>query len=135
MSSDLATDITTKAGILRTPERPKRQRVQYQGDESITSAPRAKHQRSNATILQPHDSNVRPQDQVTRLKATPPSLTSCSDVPREFEYSESEIKVLRVIGSGDHAVVYRIAAGGRTFALKVVSTRTLYKNSCMSNEL
>jgi hypothetical protein len=42
---------------------------------------------------------------------------------REFEYSESEIRILKVIRSRDHAVVYlyRIATGGRTPALKVVS--------------
>jgi hypothetical protein len=55
---------------------------------------------------------------VTRLsKAIPPSFLACSDVIREFEYSETEIKILKVIGSGDHAVVYRITAGGKSFAL------------------
>jgi hypothetical protein len=33
-------------------------------------------------------------------------------MPREFEDSESEIKILKVIRSGDNAVVYRIAARG-----------------------
>jgi hypothetical protein len=64
-----------------------------------------------------------------------PLPLSRSDMPREFEYSESEIEVLKVIGSGDHSVVYRIAAGGRTFALKVVSIRTLFKNSRIFNNL
>ncbi|TAQ90798.1 hypothetical protein B7494_g867 [Chlorociboria aeruginascens] len=52
-------------------------------------------------------------------RPTPPAFPGCSDVSHEFEYSESEIKILKIIGAGDHAVVYRMAAGGRTFALKV----------------
>jgi hypothetical protein len=62
-----------------------------------------------------------------------PLPLSYPDMPREFEYSESEIKVLKVIGSGDHSVVYRIAAGGRTFALKVVSIRTLFNSHMFDN--
>ena len=123
-----AVDISAKAGR-------KRRRVQNEGDESITSAPRAKRQRANPRILQPHDSNVQLLDPLTRSKATPLAFLGCCDVPREFEYSESEIKILKVIGSGDHSVVYRIAAGGKTFALKVVSVGTLHKISRMSNPL
>ena len=36
------------------------------------------------------------------------------------------IKILKIIGSGDHTVVYRITAGGGIFTLKVVSILTLY---------
>ncbi|KAH9204420.1 hypothetical protein DL95DRAFT_471502 [Leptodontidium sp. 2 PMI_412] len=123
-----AADIAEKAGNTPASSRPKRERVQNQGHESITCMPRAKRQRANPRILQPRDSNVRLLDQLTRSKATPPAFPGWSDVPREFEYSESEIKILKVIGSGDHAVVYRIAAGGRTFALKVHK----YKNEAIS---
>jgi hypothetical protein len=123
-----AVDIAAKAGR-------KRRRVQNERDQSIASTPRTKRQRANPRILQPRDSNVQLLDQLTGSKATPLDFLSCLDVPREFEYSESEIKILKVIRSGDHSVVYRIAAGGRTFALKVVSIRTLHKISRMSNPL
>jgi len=43
-------------------------------------------------------------------------------VRREFEYLESEIKILKVIGSGDYAVVYRITAGGKALKEQLVST-------------
>ncbi|KAG4431976.1 hypothetical protein IFR05_012549 [Cadophora sp. M221] len=76
----------------------------------------------NPAILQPRDSNIQLLDQLSGSKATPLAFLGCSDVPREFEYSESEIKILKVIGSGHHSVVYHIAAGGRTFALKVVTS-------------
>ncbi len=101
----------------------KRERVQNEGDKSITSVPQAKRQRVNPRILQPRDSNVQLLDQLSRSRAIPLAFTSYSDAPRQFEYSESEIKILKVIGCGDHSVVFRIAAGGRTFALKVVSIR------------
>lgn len=104
----------------------KRGRVRNEGDESIT-LPRAKRQRVRTGILQPRDINIRFLDKLAEPKAIPLSVSACSDVPREFEFSETEIKILKVIGSGDHAVVYRIAAGGKTFALKVVSSRTLHK--------
>ncbi|KAH8746884.1 hypothetical protein BGZ57DRAFT_777521, partial [Hyaloscypha finlandica] len=51
-----------------------------------------------------------------------------SDIPREFEYSESEIKILKVIRSRDYVVVYRITTRGKTFALKVYK----YKNEAIS---
>ncbi|KAH9214676.1 hypothetical protein DL95DRAFT_251159, partial [Leptodontidium sp. 2 PMI_412] len=100
---------------------------QNEGDESIAFT--VKRQRANPLTLQPRDSNIQPLDQLTGSKTTPLACLGCSDVPREFEYSESEIKILKVIGSGDHSVVYRIAAGGRTFALKVASIRTFHKIS------
>ncbi|KFY95266.1 hypothetical protein V500_02863 [Pseudogymnoascus sp. VKM F-4518 (FW-2643)] len=118
--------IATKEDAARTLH-PKRGRVQNEGDESIT-LPRAKRHRANTGILQPRDINIRPLDKLAGSKAIPPPYPACSDVTREFEYSETEIKILKVIGSGDHAVVYRIAAGGKTFALKVHK----YKNEAIS---
>ena len=138
MGSDSAprtASITAKADNTRTSSHLKRERVQNEGDESIVSVPRAKRQHANTGILQPRDINIRLLDQLARSKAIPPSFPAYSDVPREFEYSESEIKILKVIGSGDHAVVYRIAAGGKTFALKVVSICTLLKISRMPYSL
>lgn len=103
-----------------------------EGDESIT-LPRAKRHRANPGILQPLDINIQPPEKLAGSKAIPPPFPACSDVTREFGYSEREIKILKVIGSGDHAVVYRIAAGGKTFALKVVSIRTLHNIIRMPN--
>ncbi|KFY56416.1 hypothetical protein V496_06707 [Pseudogymnoascus sp. VKM F-4515 (FW-2607)] len=117
--------IATKEDAART-SHPKRGRVQNEGDVSIT-LPRAKRHRANTGILQPLDINIRLLDKLAGSKAIPPPFPACSDVTREFEYSETEIKILKVIGSGDHAVVYRISAGGKTFALKVHK----YKNEAI----
>jgi hypothetical protein len=38
----------------------------------------------------------------------------------EFEGLEPQISFVDIIGTGDHAIVYHITAGGRTFALKLV---------------
>lgn len=38
----------------------------------------------------------------------------------KFEFPESEIVFTDLIGSGEHAVIYRITAGGSNFAFKVV---------------
>jgi hypothetical protein len=126
--------IAAKADNARTSSHLKRERVQNEGDESIASVPRAKRQRVNPHILQPPDSNLQLLDQLPGSKLIPLAFAG-SDAPREFQYSESEIKILKVIGSGDHSVVFRIAAGGRTFALKVVSIRTLHKIGRTSNPL
>jgi len=130
-----AASIGTKADDARTSLHLKRERVQNDGNESITSSPRVKRQCANAGILQPRDINIRFPDQLARSKEILPSLPPRSAVLREFEYTESEIKILKVIGSGDHAIVYRIAAGGNTFALKVVSICTLHKLSRIPNSL
>ncbi|KAJ8059164.1 hypothetical protein OCU04_012138 [Sclerotinia nivalis] len=87
---------------------------------------RAKRQRAaKTTILQPRDLNA---DQPIASEATLLTSCDCSGVPQKFKYLESEITILDVIGSGDHAMVYRIAAGGRTFALKIHK----YDNSAIS---
>lgn len=122
-----AADTATKADNAPTSSHAKRKRVYCQGNDVITLALGVKRRRANSTILQPRDDNVRLREEATKPKATPPSSPDGSHLLRKFEYSESEISILEVIGSGDHAVVYRIAAGGRTFALKVVSIRILYE--------
>jgi hypothetical protein len=110
----------------------KRDRVENEGDETGASAPRAKRRRAHTRVLKPRDGNIQVPDQLRICRVSPHFLPSCSDVPREFPYSESEITILKVIGSGDHSMVYRIAAGERTFVLKVVSIRTHYGR--MSNQ-
>ena len=128
MSSDSlpgAADTATKAGNIPSSSRAKRKRVYCQGNDAITLALGVKRRRANSTILQLLDNNIRLREEATMPKAIPPSFPDGSHLLCKFEYSESEIRILEVIGSGDHAVVYRIAAGGRTFALKVVSIRIL----------
>jgi hypothetical protein len=81
---------------------------------------RSKRQRVNTTTLQSCDLSALPVHAIRSISAAPTSPKS-SDSPQQFEYPESEIKLLRVIGSGDHAIVYRVCAGDKTFAIKVVS--------------
>lgn len=104
----------------------KRHRVENEGDNTVASVPSAKRQRARNRVLKPRDSNIQVPDQLRICRLQPHVFPSCSDVPREFPYSESEITILKVIGSGDHSIVYRIAAGERTFVLKVVSICTQY---------
>lgn len=99
-----AADAATKAENTSTSAYTKRKRAHYQGDDAITLALGAKRRRVNPTILQPRDSNIQLQVQVTQSSATPPSSLEDSHLLREFEYSESEIRILKVIGSGDHSI-------------------------------
>jgi len=122
-----AADTATKTGNVPASSHAKRKRVYCQGNDAITLALGVKRRRANSTILQVLDNNIRLREEATMPKAIPPPFPDGSHLLRKFEYSESEIRILEVIGSGDHAVVYRIAAGGRTFALKVVSIRILYE--------
>ena len=120
-----AADTAAKAGNVPTSLHARRKRVYCQGNKAITLTLGVRRQRTNSTMLQLLDNNIRLREEATKPKAIPPFSPDGSHLLRKFEYSESEISILEVIGSGDHAVVYRIAAGGRTFALKVVSIRIL----------
>lgn len=114
-----AADTATKVVNVLISSHAKRKRVSCQDKDAITLALGVKRRRADSTILQLLDNNIRLREEATMPKAIPPSFLDGSHLLRKFEYSESEIRILEVIGSGDHAVVYRIAAGGRTFALKV----------------
>ncbi|RFU27385.1 hypothetical protein B7463_g8950, partial [Scytalidium lignicola] len=94
----------------------KRQRKRgscHDGDEGPKFIPPAKRQRVIRTALQPRDSNV----QGPRLFSS--SSDELDSIP-EFEYSESRITILEILETeNDDVMMYRILAGGRTFALKV----------------
>jgi hypothetical protein len=122
-----AASTAPKAGDAPLSLHVKRKRRNCEDDDAVALVPGLNPQCADSTTLQPHDNNIQLREELTEPKATVPSLRKSSHLLRKFEYSESEISILEVIGSGDHAVVYRIAAGGRTFALKVVSTCGLYK--------
>ncbi|PQE30027.1 hypothetical protein CJF32_00009484 [Rutstroemia sp. NJR-2017a WRK4] len=77
-----------------------------------------KRQRAKMTSLQSCDLSVPPVHAIRNISAGSTSFEP-SKSPQQFGYSESEIQLLRVIGSGDHAIVYRISAGDKTFALKI----------------
>jgi hypothetical protein len=126
-----AADTANKASSARALSCTKRKHVL--DDDEITVASGVKHRRVHSTILQSRNSNIGPRGRGTRSEATPPSSRNGSDTLREFEYSESEIKILEVLGSGDHAIVCRISAGGRTFALKMASMHMLYDINRMSD--
>lgn len=106
----------------------KRKRGQCDGHENHIDSRRTKPQR-RGDDPQPRDNNVQFVDQISRSKPITFASTGHSNAPCEFHFSESEIKILKVIGHGYHSVVFRIAAGERTYALKVVSIRTFYEIS------
>lgn len=114
-----AADTANKAANAREVPCTKRKFVRDDGGKPVAS--RVKHPRVTSTVLQSRNSNIGPRHRGPRLETAPPSGREPSDTLREFEYSESEIEILETIGSGDHAIVYRISAGGRPFVLKMAS--------------
>ena len=73
---------------------------------------------ASTTTLQPRDGNIQQLSQVEQEERN-------SSLVAEFDVPESEIRIVGLIGTGDHSLVYRITAGGQTYALKVVRVFTI----------
>jgi hypothetical protein len=119
-----AADIADKGGHARV--LPCKKRKHLTDDDETTIASGAKHRRVQSPILRPRSSNiVGHRSGGTRPEPLPPSAQSESGTLREFECSESQIKILEVAGSGDHAIVYRFSDRSRTLLVKVARIHML----------